>query len=343
MNKVRFGVAGASGIAERRTMPAFAKAQHATLAAVCSRSLEQARKLAGKFHAPEAYDHLGAMLEAVDAVYVATPVHCHLADARKVLEAGKPLLLEKPLARTAAEAREILALARSRGVPAMEAYMMKFHPAHAAIRDALPSGKIGTVLSARARLGCWYPEIPGSWRQDKSLSGGGALMDLGSHLLDLLRWLLGPIRSLRAVCNTQIFKYPVEDSATVLLEFETGAHGIVEAYFSLPDQVGTGTLEILGTRGRVIAEGTIGQSGDGSVQWETFPAQAGYDAQQAGPAGEAAKQRILCPPCDLYAAQLDYFSQCVLAGDSPAINSLEDGVEILEWIGKAYAETTKGH
>lgn len=161
-------------------------------------------------------------------------------------------------------------------------------------------------------------------------------MDLGSHLIDLMRWILGPIRSVQALCTTQLFSYPVEDSATVLLEFESGTHGVVEAFFSMPDQVGTGLLELTGTRGRVTAHETIGQNGTGHVRWETFPEQDKYEASQTGPVAVAEDQTIAYPPTDLYAAQLDEFSLNILNRRVPTINSLTEGIETLEWIERAY-------
>ena len=151
MSRIKYGIVGASGIARRRAMPAFGICQHSSLAAVCSRSMQRATALAEQFGATRAYDDLGMMLAHVDAVYVATPVHCHLEDARKMLAAGKHLLLEKPLARTVAEAREILALVAP-GTFAMEGYMMKFHPAHAEIRKAVQAGSIGSVVQGKTWL-----------------------------------------------------------------------------------------------------------------------------------------------------------------------------------------------
>ena len=335
MTKVRYGVIGASGIAHRRVLPAFAHCEHSKLTAVCSRRQDKADQLARAFHAPFAFASLEAMLPKVDAVYVATPVHCHLAEARTILRAGRHLLIEKPLARTVAEAEQLLAAARQSSSLAMEAYMMKFHPAHREIQSAVASGRLGRIVYARARLGCWYPDLPGAWRQDPALSGGGALMDLGSHLIDLLTWVIGPVQSLHALCNTQLFHYAVEDSATLVLAFQGGAHGLVESYFSLPDQAGTGVLEIIGTQGRILAESTIGQNGSGSVSWETFAPQAGYDAAQAGVA--SSRSVVDYPAFDLYAAQLDYFSRCIQQQTPPELNRLEDGVETLRWISRAYA------
>lgn len=339
MNQVvRYGVIGAGGIAQRRVMPAFANTNHSVLAAICSRSLDRASALAKQFQAAGAFDDVGEMWNLVDAVYLASPVHCHLEDARKILTAGKHLLIEKPLACTSGEAREIQNLCEHAGVFAMEAYMMKFHPAHVAIREAVCAGALGQIVHARARLGCWYPDIPDAWRQNPNLSGGGALMDLGSHLIDLLKWILGPIRSVLALCTTQLFSYPVEDSATVLLEFEAGTHGVVEAFFSMPDQVGTGLLELTGTRGRVTAYETIGQNGGGHVRWETFPSQAEYDARQTGSTQDVEDRTMTYPPTNLYAAQLDAFSLCVLNQTSPTMNNLAEGIETLQWIELAYQQ-----
>ncbi|HRJ72168.1 MAG TPA: Gfo/Idh/MocA family oxidoreductase [Terrimicrobiaceae bacterium] len=336
---VKYGIVGASGIAQRRVMPAFRRCRHSVLEAICSRSEDRAQALALQFGARSASTDLSTLLASVDAVYVASPVHCHFDDARRVIEAGKHLLIEKPLARNPAEARKILELRDRHGVFAMEAYMMKFHPAHAAIREAVQAGDIGHVIQARARLGCWYPDIAGAWRQESKFSGGGALMDLGSHLISLLRWILGPIRSVRALCNTQVFSYGVEDSATLLVGFASGAHGIVEAYFSLPDKIGTGVLELTGTRGRILAVDTIGQQGAGSVRWETIPGQSGYDARQEASPDPGEPRASDFPAHDLYAAQLESFSECLITQTAPTMNTLEEGIDTLKWIERAYQDS----
>ena len=125
-----------------------------------------------------------------------------------------------------------------------------------------------------------------------------------------------------------------------MLEFQSGAHGVVEAYFSFPDQAGTGVLEITGTRGRVVAENTIGQNGDGRVRWDRFPDQQTYNPRQDA-AGNGAQRTVEYARFDLYAAQLDYFSSCILQNQPPALNRLEDGVETLQWIARAYEDSAR--
>jgi len=263
-------------------------------------------------------------------------VHLHLEHALAVAGSGKHLLLEKPLARTVPEAEELLAAVKRTRILAMEAYMMKFHPAHVDIRNRVQAGHLGRIVYARARLGCWYPDDPQAWRQNPQLGGGGALIDIGSHLLDLFIWMLGPIEKITSLHNTQVFHYQSEDSATALVQFTSGTHGIIESFFSLPDALGVGELALLGTRGSVKAAGTIGQAGGGRLEWRSGPAQTAYDARQEAPPSEFHTHAQTCDETNLYAAQLDYFADCIQENRTPEINRIQDGLEILRWINRAY-------
>lgn len=90
---------------------------------------------------------------------------------------------------------------------------MRFHSYHQKIRELIADGKLGQIVSARAQLTCWYPEIENCRRQDKSLSGGGAMMDMGIHCIDLIRYITGlePVEA-AAMCGNQIFRYNADDA-----------------------------------------------------------------------------------------------------------------------------------
>jgi 1,5-anhydro-D-fructose reductase (1,5-anhydro-D-mannitol-forming) len=102
--------------------------------------------------------------------------------------------------------------------------------------------------------------MPDAWRQQKSLSGGGALMDMGVHCIDLIQYITGSrIKKIAAFNDTKVFKYDVEDSSSVLFELENGAYGHVDSNFNIPDAASKWRLELYGTKGRILADETIGQ------------------------------------------------------------------------------------
>ncbi|WP_332680627.1 Gfo/Idh/MocA family protein [Bosea sp. (in: a-proteobacteria)] len=164
----------------------------ARLGAVHSRRLDKAEDFAGRFGAATAYDDLGAFLAdpAIEAVYIATPNHLHAPQALAAIAAGKPVLIEKPIALSSTDAEAIADAARERGVFAMEAMWTRFLPAVAALRRHLASGHIGTLRRLRADLSYFRAQDPGSRFFDPRL-GGGAALDLGVYPVSLALHLLG--------------------------------------------------------------------------------------------------------------------------------------------------------
>lgn len=164
----------------------------ARLAAVHSRSRDKARAFAGRFGRAAAYDDETAFLAdpAVEAVYIATPNHLHVAQALAVIAAGKPVLIEKPIALKSGDVALIAEAARQRGVFAMEALWSRFLPAVRAAREYIAAGRIGPVKRVRADLSYAHQPEPGSRFFDPAL-GGGAAFDLGVYPLSLTLHLLG--------------------------------------------------------------------------------------------------------------------------------------------------------
>lgn len=164
----------------------------ARLAAVHSRSRDKAQAFAGRFGSATAYDDEAAFLAdpAVEAVYVATPNHLHVGQALSAIAAGKPVLIEKPVALKSGDVELIAQAARERGVFAMEALWSRFLPAVRAARAHMAAGRIGPVRRICADLSYAHPQEPGSRFFDPAL-GGGAAFDLGVYPLSLTLHLLG--------------------------------------------------------------------------------------------------------------------------------------------------------
>ena len=220
-NSVNFGVIGAGGIAFRRTIPGMLKAKNCRLAAVMDPV--GVERVASEFGVAKAYTSEADLLADpdVEAVYIASPVHCHLKQIQMAAAAGKHILCEKPLTMTVAQTKEAVAACKQAKVYLQEGYMMKFHGAHAAVKQMIDEGRLGKIVSMRAQLSCWYPKMEGAWRQDPKLGGGGALIDMATHLYDLLAWFAGPVRRVAAMVSTLVQDYKSDDASTTLLEFKS--------------------------------------------------------------------------------------------------------------------------
>ena len=343
--KLKWGVIGAGGIARRRTIPeGITKARNARLVAVMDVIPDIAEAVAAECPGRvAAYTDVDALLAdgQVEAVYIASPAHLHLAQFRKCLKAGKHVLVEKPLAHTVRGAQAMARAAEGADVLCAEGYMMKFHPLHEKARRMILGGEIGKPVFARGQLSCWYPPMKGAWRQDPALGGGGSLVDMASHIYDLFQWMLeSPIVEITALCDTTVHKYPVEDSATTLARFANGCHAVIDAFFNIPDDACLRVMEVYGSAGSILAEGTIGQGG-GSMRACALGEVGGYDADQKRSASSGFRE-IKPGRYNMYRAEIEAFSQAVLDGEPVAINSIPDGVRIMELVAAAYRSAETG-
>jgi len=339
--RVNFGVIGAGGIARRKTIPAMLKAKNCRLAAVMDP--EGAEEIAAAFGVAKAYYHEADLLgdPDVQAVYIASPVAFHARQIRMSAEAGKHILCEKPLAMNVTEAKAAISACRKHNVLLQEGYMMKFHGAHVRIKELIDAGRLGKLAYLRAQLSCWYPKIAGAWRQNPRTGGGGALIDMASHLVGLLEYFAGPISRVGALTGNLVQTYKSEDASTLLLEFRSGAHATIDCFFCIPDEASRTRLEIYGAQGAVLTEGTIGQSKRGKAEGVFDIGAAGYDAAQNKDVSREF-QRIAFRPVDPYTEECRYFARCVLEGRPPAINDGANALHVMTVVQKAYAAAKAG-
>lgn len=314
--KLRWGVIGSTGIARRRTIPeGLLVARNAELVALYNRSGDANAAVAQLFGV-RAVDRVDDLLASdVDAVYIATPPDSHREYAVRCAAAGKHVLCEKPLALTVADAQAMVDRCAA-GVRLGTALMMRFHAQHEAARALIAAGRLGEPVFARAQLSCWYPPIEGAWRQNPSLGGGGALMDLGGHCIDLLEMFFGPIQAVSCTTVHRIHAYSAEDGAVATLQFQSGALGVVDTFFCIRDESSRNVLELYGSRGSIHASGTIGQGDRGEMVARLQEHDASYEAQQTR--ATAAELVIAPPPVNMYRAEIEEFSQAVLDGREPA-------------------------
>lgn len=337
---VRWGVIGAGGIARRRTIPeGVVPARNAQLAAVYDPVEGVSADLASRFGAraaPSVEELLGM---DVDAVYVASPPAVHGEQVIACARAGKHVLCEKPLGLTVAEAEAMVAACARANVRLGTAFMMRFHAQHQAALRLVRDGRLGRLVFARAQLSCWYPPMPGAWRQDPATSGGGSLMDMGGHCMDLLEMFFGPARAVHCFTGRNVHGYASEDSAVATLQFENGALGVVDAFFCMPDEASQNRLELYGSSGSILAGDTIGQGDRGEMLAFLKGGAGPYDAQQAR-AGSGGTP-IHPEPVNTYRAEIEEFSQAIAEGREPS-NHARLGLHSQRVLAACYLSARQG-
>ena len=337
--KIKWGVIGCGGIADRRTIPGMMLADNAELVAVMDANGEVAEKVREKYNAKFAFDNYEELLaiEEIDAVYIASPVFCHKEQAFAAAKAKKHILLEKPMALTVEESKEIADYCKEQGVKLGVGLMMRFHSYHQAMKKIISEGKLGDVVSMRGQLTCWYPDIPNNWRQNKALSGGGALMDMGIHCIDLLQYITGlKATEVTGFAGTQTFSYNADDSAAIVMKMENGALAMVDANFNIPDAAAKCKLEIYGTKGSIMAEGTVSQVEGGDVSVLISDDSLGYDAAQNRE--ELVPVKLDVEFGNMYTKEVESFGNAIINDTEPAITA-EDAIFVQNLVERAYASS----
>ena len=315
-NRITWGVVGSGGIARRRTIPeGIVASDQAELRMVYDVNAALNGEVARQFGAVAAANLDDLWKSDVDAVYIASPPLFHIEQVLAAAEAGKHVLCEKPLGMTVEEAEQMMAACCRAGVRLGVGLMMRFHAYHREALRMVEAGRLGKLVLGRAQLSCWYPPMSGAWRQDPALGGGGSLSDMGGHTIDLLEMFFGPTKEVFCRTGHLVHSYASEDSAVVLMTFESGALGMIDTFFCMPDTASKNQLEIYGSRGSILAEGTIGQSPDGTMVAHLEENDTQYDAQQARDA--AGGVNITPEPVNTYRAEIDDFCLAVREGRDP--------------------------
>lgn len=333
---MKWCVIGAGGIADRRTIPAILKDAGSELVAVMDRVPATAEAMGKKYGVPYFSDE-EEMLKAVpsDAVYIGTPVFCHKRQIEIAIAYGRHVFVEKPIAMNAREGGELLEKCRAAGLQLTVGYMMKYHSLHERAKAMIAAGEIGDVNSVRAQFTCWYPDIEGAWRQKRALGGGGALMDLGVHCIELIEFLLDDeIEEVKGICSTKTFSYEVEDGAIIVFRTKGGVLGHVDVAFNIPDAASESKLEIYGTAGYLQAKGTLGQEEVGTLT-HLYAPQGAYDAAQV----REVREPVTYVPegKNLYEHQIRLFRETVTSG-TPDYFYAERAVGVQSVVDKIYAE-----
>ncbi|MCS7242389.1 Gfo/Idh/MocA family protein [Candidatus Caldatribacterium sp.] len=211
--------------------------------------------------------------------------------------------------------------------------MRWYNVSHEKIKAYIDGRSIGQPVFVRAQLTCFYPEIPGAWRQKRVTGGDGALTDMGCHCVDLLEWFFGEITEVFGFLDTIVHPYGVEDTSTVLLKFKNQAHGFVDNFFNVPDEAARNVLEIYGTKGAILAQHTIGQDPGGEVWYCLSEKAQEYDALQRR--AFLSWQKLELAPKPLYTQEVDAMSAWILGGEKPWI-ATEVGLRNMEVLSAIY-------
>jgi 1,5-anhydro-D-fructose reductase (1,5-anhydro-D-mannitol-forming) len=263
---IAWGIIGAGDVCEKKSGPALYKAPGSQLAAITKRKPDAAADFAARHNVGRWYTDPAELIgdDTVEAVYVATPPYLHREYAEQAMRAGKPVLVEKPMATNAADCDAMIELSAETGVPLWVAYYRRGLDKFVAIKTALESGVIGEPRSIvlelsqdRARYAT--PDGNEPWRVNPETAGAGIIADMGSHMLDLIDWLCGPISVQSSVAVNRAGDYQAEDLVSASFIAGTPATGRYVTGAALWD-----------FSGRRETDRTVIRGSEGSIEYSTF-------------------------------------------------------------------------
>jgi len=328
---VRVAVIGCGLVARRSHLPVYVAASEAELVAVVSGHRNTAEKAAREFGNPRVLSTWEEAIAAsdIDAIDVCTPNALHARIAIAAAEAGKHVIVEKPMATTMKDADDMVAAARRAGVVLMVAHNLRFVPVYQAMHDAVAHGVIGRPFSARGVFMHAGPDefwgATGDWFWKKDPAGGGALLDMGIHMVDLLRWIIGrPVRDVMAMTSRVLKPTFADDNAFVLMRFEGDVLASVQSSWSarpFPDRQITihGELGHI-AMGRSAEEPLVVYLRDGEGSARIVP-----DIPATSPLGDP----------------FVHFVRCIQGGVEPLVTG-EEGRASLEVVLAAYRAAESG-
>lgn len=264
---LRWGIVGYGWLARDYADPAVRSLENARLVAACdpdpaARELARSRGLV-------AVADIEALCDLVDIVYIATPNSTHRDLVERAAARGKHVLCEKPMATSLADGDAMFAACSRANVAYATAYDQRHHPAHLRLRDAIAAGDLGIVTAIRIVYACWLPAAwtGDNWRVDASRSGGGALVDLAPHGLDLVAMLLGDeVVEARTLAQRRVHEYRVDDGAAIVARTRGDVLAQLHVAYNHPETLPRRRLEIVGTGGLATATDTMGQTPGGNLE-----------------------------------------------------------------------------
>ncbi len=350
-DKIKVAVVGVGNIAESH-IHGYLNNPNVDLYAFCDIREERLNEMGKKYGVTRLYTDEETMLKElpeIDAVSVCTWNSAHAPCTIAALKAGKNVLCEKPMATSAKEAKEMLAAAKEAGKLLMIGFVRRYGNDCAIVKDYIDNGFFGDIYYAKATY-LRRNGSPGGWFGDKNFSAGGPLIDLGVHVTDLTRYLLGnpkPVSVYGATfhklgdrrelkdkkgyvassskgADKDVFN--VEDLATAMIRYDNGSVVSIEASFSLNIKKDEGKIELFGTKAGAKLDPEL----------EMYTEMNGYMADVN-----------LCAPTalsfdGLFENEIDHYVDCVMNG-TPCKSPAEDGVTLMEILDAIYESARTGH
>lgn len=226
--EIKWGFAGCGKVVQKKSGKAFNEAPNSCVYAIMRRDIDAAKKSAEMFGAERWFDNLSDILTSgVDAIYIATPPGLHYEQAMMCCKAGKPVYIEKPLARNYREAKEIVDAFEMAGVPIFVGHYRRALPRFIHVKDLIDRGAIGKVTSVRSYLNRIFSlrEAQETWLYNPALSGGGKFYDIAAHSIDIVCYLVGNISEVHGFAKNSGTECPLEDAVAFAYKTESGVIG----------------------------------------------------------------------------------------------------------------------
>ncbi len=256
VKRLKWGIAGCGKFAENTFIPTLLLLKKNVLTSVYSSDINRANEIANKFVIPTHFDNYAEFLkEKFDVVYIGSANNDHYWQVIEAAKAGKHVFCEKPLALNSAQAEEMVNVCNQNNVFLSVNYVHRFHPISVKAKEIIKQSLIGSVVSISATYNMDYKPND-NFRFDISKSGGGAFRDLGTHMIDVLRFFGGEIIDIRGFIDNVVYKSEVDDFATAVVKFEKGNYGYLNVSFN--SKSAFNKIEIIGTEGSLSIENIIG-------------------------------------------------------------------------------------
>lgn len=330
--KVHLGILGTGSVFREFHAPVLVESKRVELVAAGNLRPGSLQALAKDLGIPKTYTDFALMAQdpEIDAVLIGLPNYLHASITIQMLEAGKHVLCEKPMALTVAEAQGMIDAADASGRKLMIAHMWRFDREIRWLRDVIDAGILGSVFKVKAQVVWEEGPASDSWYVCPEYAGGGALTDMGVHPIDTISFLFHDnIRPTRVFAQTEAHFRPidVEDTANVIIEYDNGMAALLEAgfYHNFSDGL-PGSVQVFGTEGYA----------------RTFPTELHCRIE-----GAWGQYRPCMPPrrqhqdLAMYAAQLDHFVDCVL-NDKPPTPGGSQGQRAVAVLEAAYRSARSG-
>ncbi len=254
--KLKWGVAGCGKFAETTLIPTLLQLKKSTLTSVYSSDLERAKEIANKFIVKTHFDDYKLFLEQdFDILYVGSANNDHHWQVIEAAKAGKHILCEKPLALNSEQAEEMVKVCEDNNVFLTVNYVHRFHPMTVKAKEIIDKSLIGSIVSISTSFNIDY-EPNDNFRFDIKQSGGGAFRDLGTHMIDVLRFLGGEIADIRGFVDNVVYKSEVDDFAAAVLKYVNGGYGHLNVSYN--SKKSFNRIEIIGSKGSLSVENIIG-------------------------------------------------------------------------------------